>query len=119
VIWKRLTVLLGSALLVGCSASNVWTENVQVPNWFGTPFQDREAALLQIPPGTPVAKAEAIMRAHGMDLWCRQRQDYQMSLTFHKYRGEMQPAWEDIWVTLFCDEGVVVNAVVTVPAPPG
>jgi hypothetical protein len=83
-----------TALLSGCSTTT-WSDHVPVPHWFGTPFQDREAVLLAIPPGTPVARAEAVMRAHGMDLWCRQRQDYQSSLTFHRFRGELQPAAED------------------------
>jgi hypothetical protein len=59
---KRFLILISMALLSGCS-STTWSEHVQVPNWFGTPFQDREAVLLAIPPGTPVAQAFQVSAA--------------------------------------------------------
>jgi hypothetical protein len=73
---------LASVLVAGC-ASNPIAQEVRLPNPFGTPFTDQQAVLAAIPVGTPVEKAEAVLRAHGFEQWRSQRQGSKVTLVYH------------------------------------
>jgi hypothetical protein len=107
---KRLNVFACCALVVGCATTGPFAERCRIPNLFGTPFQDRQAVLTQIPLGTPVEQAQVVLRAHRFEQWSSQQQYGRQTLVYHVFdpAGLRAPA-DDIWVTVHVQQGVVVD----------
>lgn len=98
------------ALLVGCGMTKPWADQFTTPNPFGLLFHDKREVLEHIPIGTPMDKAEAVMRAHGFQKWSSQSQHGQLTLVFHVYDpARVRAPGQDIWVTLDCKQGAVVD----------
>jgi hypothetical protein len=108
---KSLTALCCGALLAGCASTGPVADQFKVCNPFGTLFRTKEEVLRDIPVGTPAAKAQAAMRAHGFEEYCSQRQKDRQALVYHVYDpGRLRTPSRDIWVTLSLRRGTVVDA---------
>jgi hypothetical protein len=98
-------------LVAGCGAIGPVIDEFKFTNPLGSPFRNEQELFNQIPIGTPVENVPAVMRAHGFELWCSQRQADRLALTYHAIDFvQLCHLFKDTWVTIYLDCGKVVDA---------
>jgi hypothetical protein len=104
----RMFSLACCAALIGCGTVSTIKDQFKVPTLWVTPFEDKQAVLNEIPIGTPVDKVRSVMRGHGFTEWCSQRQDNQLTLSFH-YFNPTGLYSQDTTIIVYLKREVVVD----------
>jgi hypothetical protein len=95
---------------IGCATGNPYADPGRAPNPFGTSFKTREEVLAQIPAGTGVETAQAIMRARGFEPSSSERGESGLRLVFHRFDpGRLRTSTQDTWITIEFKRGVLVD----------